>query len=75
MINGDDGNEWRPGLPPGGKGTLRAMLDALQEDKKKMYENPLYKEGFDDGYNEALTNYQRLTKALHALYNVDRDLM
>ena len=73
-MRDNDGNEWIPGLP-GGNNSLKAMLDSLKEDKQKMYDNPLYKEGFDDGHQEALMNYQRLTKALHSLYNVDRDLM
>jgi hypothetical protein len=53
-MNNDE-NSWIP-VPPGGAGRLRALLASIGEDQKKLSENPLYKEGYDDGYQAAQGN-------------------
>jgi hypothetical protein len=60
-----------PQMPPGGSGRLRAMLANLKEDQTKLDTHPLYKEGWDDGYNEAKEKYRQLVTALANIYNVD----
>jgi hypothetical protein len=62
-----------PKMPPGGKGSLRAMLDSLKEDQNKLNGHPIYKEGWDDGYFAAQENYRRLTNALAKVYNIEMD--
>ena len=56
-----------------GKGRLRALLDRLNEDQEQLINNPLYKEGWDDGYQqgrfEAENNARDLIKKLIELYN------
>lgn len=60
-----------PQMPQGGSGRLRALLTSLQEDQIKLDTHPLYKEGWDDGYNEAREKYRQLVTALANIYNVD----
>ena len=67
-MNNDE-NSWMP-VPPSGPGRLRALLANLGEDQKKLTENPLYKEGWDDGYQAAQENHRRLAEALASVYNV-----
>jgi hypothetical protein len=63
----------------GGSGRLRALLRGLDEDhEKQMMENPLYREGFDDGYHKALVdalgekqNMKELIRMLIKLYDDD----
>jgi hypothetical protein len=64
-------NDQFPQIPSGGNGRLRAMLDSLKEDRSKLDNHPLYKEGFDDGYQEAQDNYRKLTDALAKVYKID----
>jgi hypothetical protein len=68
-------NSQFPQMPPGGKGTLRAMLASLKQDQTpfKLEDHPLYKEGFDDGYQAAQANHKMLTSALAKVYNIDAD--
>ena len=60
-------------LPEGGKGRLRAILAGLQENQDKLNNHPIYKEGYDDGYNAAKENYRKLTIAVAKVYNIDAD--
>lgn len=57
--------------PPGGHGRLRALLAGIQEDEEKLNKNPLYREGWDDGYRAAQENYRKLTGALAEVYNIN----
>lgn len=66
-----DENNWIPPMPPGGPGRLRALLENLGEDRKKLTEHPLYKEGYDDGYQAAQENHRLLTQALSKVYNIN----
>lgn len=66
-------NDQFPQMPPGGKGTLRAMLASLREDQSKLDEHPIYKEGWDDGYFAAQENYRKLTNALAKVYKIEMD--
>ena len=59
--------------PPGGNGRLRALLESLNEDQDKLNNDPRYREGWDDGYQAALQNYRKLTKALAQVYQIDFD--
>lgn len=60
-----------PQMPGGGSRRLREMLASLGEDENKLNNHPLYKEGWDDGYNEAKEKYRQLVTALANIYNVD----
>lgn len=62
--------KFTPPFPPGGRGSLRKMLEDLDADEKELKENPLYKEGYDDGYAAAEENYRKLHTALSAVYNI-----
>ena len=42
-------NDMFPKHEPG-NGRLRALLQRLDEDQEKLFNNPLYVEGYDDGY-------------------------
>ena len=64
-------NDHFPQMPPGGSGRLRALLANLKEDEGKLTENPLYKEGWDDGYQAAQENHRLLTQALSKVYNIN----
>ena len=68
-------NSQFPQMPPGGKGTLRAMLESLRQDQHpfKLEDHPLYKEGFDDGYQVAQANHKKLADALAKVYNINED--
>jgi hypothetical protein len=68
-MNNDE-NSWMP-VPPSGPGRLRALLANIGEDQKKLTENPLYKEGWDDGYQAAQENHRLLTQALSKVYNIN----
>ena len=63
-----DENSW---MPPGGPGRIRMILNSLNEDQKKLTDNPLYKEGWDDGYKAAQENHRLLTQALSKVYNIN----
>jgi hypothetical protein len=69
-------NDHFPQMPPGGKGTLRAMLASLKEGQApfdRLEDHPLYKEGYDDGYQAALANHKKLASALAKVYNINED--
>ena len=68
--NNDDENNWMPNLP-GGPGRIRIMLSNIGEDQKKLTEHPIYKEGYEDGYQAAQENYRLLTQALSKVYNIN----
>ena len=57
--------------PPGGHGKLRALLASLKEDQAKLDNHPIYKEGYDDGFQAAQEAHRKLTKALAKVYNID----
>jgi hypothetical protein len=52
---------------------LRVMLASLSEDKSMLDDHPIYKEGYDDGYNAAQENCRKLIDAVAKVYNIDRD--
>lgn len=58
-------------FPPGGKGGLRKMLEAMRESDEELKSNPLYKEGYDDGYAAAEENCRKLYTALSAVYQIN----
>lgn len=62
-----------PQMPQGGKGRLRQLLISLNEDQEKLDSNPVYKEGWDDGYQAAQENHRKLSRALAKVYNIDYD--
>ena len=66
----DNENNWIP-MPPGGPGRLRDILNRLDEDQKKLTEHPIYKEGYEDGYQAAQENHRLLTQALSKVYNIN----
>ena len=61
----------------GGGGRLRAMLSGLGEKSDMLLQNPLYAEGFDDGYimgrQEAEEEAKCLVRALTKLYDNDNE--
>ena len=57
--------------PPGGQGKLRALLESLKEDQAKLDNHPIYKEGYDDGFQAAQEAHRTLTKALAKVYCID----
>ena len=65
--------EFYPQMPQGGQGRLRQLLDSIKEDQEKLNSHPIYKEGWDDGYQAAQENHRKLTKALAKVYNIDYD--
>jgi hypothetical protein len=69
MMSNDD-NNWMP-TPPDGPGRLRAMLNRLGEDQKKLTEHPIYKEGYEAGYQVAQENHRLLTQVLSKVYNIN----
>lgn len=65
----------------GGSGQLRALLQGLGEDQERLINDPRYREGFDDGYQQALVdalgekqNMKELIRMLIKLYDDDSDL-
>lgn len=67
-----DDNDFIP-IPEGGSGKLRRLLAQLKEDQEKLDNNPLYKEGYDDGYErgkqEAERRAQHIISGLVRLYD------
>jgi hypothetical protein len=57
--------------PPGGRGKLRALLEGLKEDQEKLDNHPIYKEGWDDGFQAAQAAHRKLTKSLARVYNIN----
>jgi hypothetical protein len=66
-------NDHFPKMPEGGQGRLRQLLDSLKEDQEKLNSHPIYKEGWDDGFQAAQESHRKLTKALSKIYNIDYD--
>jgi hypothetical protein len=64
-------NDYFPQMPEGGKGRLRQLLESLQEGQEKLNSHPIYKEGWDDGFQAAQESHRKLTKALAKVYNID----
>lgn len=64
--------KFTPPFPPGGRGSLRKMLEGLDEDQKQLENHPIFREGYDKGYADALENHRQLTAALAATYRIDR---
>jgi hypothetical protein len=56
-----------------GKGRLRALMQRLDEDQEKLFKNPLYVEGYDDGFEigkkQAEEEAKCLVRALTKLYD------
>ena len=80
MNNNDDENDSFFPRHEGGSGRLRALLQGLEEKQEKLLEHPIYKEGFDDGYQKALINgmhekqdMKALVRMLVNLYDDDND--
>lgn len=59
-------------FPPGGRGSLKKMLQQIDEEQKELLENPLYKEGFDDGYKQAESDFLKLASAIQQVYDIKR---
>lgn len=62
-----------PPFPLGGRGSLRKMLEEMDADEQELKTNPLYKEGYNDGYAAAEENYKKLHAALSAVYNIGQE--
>ena len=65
-----------PPQPPGGKGSLRKFLQQMDSEReemiKELHENPMYKEGYDDGYKKAEKDFLALASALQQVYEIKR---
>ena len=70
MID-NNGEEWHPQMPEGGSGRLRALLSSIREDHSKLYEHPIYKEGYDDGLRTATRRYKEILRAVAAVYSAN----
>jgi hypothetical protein len=61
--------------PEPGKGRLRALLTRLDEDQEKLFKNPLYVEGYDDGFEigkkEAERRAQHIISSIVRIYDGD----
>ena len=66
-----DDNGWLPKMPEGGNGSLRALLASLKEDTSQLENNPIYKEGYDDGLQTATKRYKEILKAVSAVYSAN----
>ena len=64
-------SQFGPGRPGKGK-SLREMLKDLNETDEERMSNPLWKQGFEDGYQAAMEHNRQLTAALAATYRIDR---
>ena len=67
-----DENDFMPNHEPG-KGRLRALMRRLDEDQEKLFKNPLYVEGYDDGFvigrKQAEEEAKILVRALTKLFD------
>jgi len=67
-------NDMFPKHEPG-KGRLRALLTRLDEDQDKLFKNPLYVEGYDDGFEigkkEAERRAQHIISSIVRMYDGD----
>lgn len=70
-----DENNFMPEHEPG-KGRLKALLNRLDEDQEKLFKNPLYVEGYDDGFEigrkQAEEKAKCLVRALTKLYDEEK---
>jgi hypothetical protein len=57
-------------MPDSGKGRIRSLLSKLNEDEEKLNNNPLYKEGFEDGYEQGKRDAER--RAQHIISGIVR---
>ena len=68
----NDENNFMPNHEPG-KGRLRALMRRLDEDQEKLFKNPLYVEGYDDGFvigrKQAEEEAKCLVRALTKLFD------
>ena len=62
--------KFTPPFPNGGRGSLRKMLEDINEEQNQLEEHPIFREGFDKGYETAQENYRKLHTALSAVYNI-----
>ena len=63
--------QFGPGRPGQGK-SIRQILKEIDESDEQLLANPLYKQGYTDGYEAAIENHRQLTAALAATYRIDR---
>jgi len=57
-------------FPPGGRGSLRKMLEDMDAERQELITHPIFIEGFDAGYAAAQENYRKLHTALSAVYSI-----
>lgn len=57
-------------FPEGGDHSIRDMLFGIEVDQEELINHPLYKEGYEDGYQSSQENYRLLTQALSKVYNI-----
>ena len=65
--------KFTPSFPTGGRGSLRKMLEDINGEQNQLEDHPIFKEGFDRGYETAQENYRKLHTALSAVYNIGGD--
>jgi hypothetical protein len=63
--------QFGPGRPGQGK-SIRQILKECNENDEQLKANPLWQQGFEDGYKEAMENQRQLSAALHNVYRIDR---
>ena len=70
-----DKDNFMPRHEPG-KGRLRDLLNRLDEDQEKLFKNPLYVEGWDDGVlvgrKQAEEEAKSLVRALTKLFQEEK---
>jgi hypothetical protein len=64
-----DKDDFMPNHEPG-KGRLKALLTRLDEDQDKLFKNPLYVEGYDDGFEIGRKEAER--RAQHIISGIIR---
>lgn len=64
-------NDNFPQIPESGKGRFRQLLNSLGEEQEKLNSHPIYKEGWDDGFQAAQEGHRKLSRALAKVYNID----
>jgi hypothetical protein len=63
--------QFGPPRPGQGK-SIRQILKDCEESDEQLKANPLWQQGFEDGYAEAMENHRQLSAALHNVYRIDR---
>jgi hypothetical protein len=70
-----DKDNFMPRHEPG-NGRLRDLLHRLDEDQEKLFKNPIYVEGYDDGFvigkKQAEEEAKSLVRALTKLFNEEK---